>query len=324
LGALPVLGRALAEQAAAGARMKLRVSVGPYLAMSPFFTAYESGYFAREGFDIELNRGPSSVQVIPVIAGGRLDVCFLSDHAAILNAVARGARIRIVAGREIASAVCRPIAQIYVRRDRFPNGISDLRPLKGAPIGVSGYPANVSAYMFETMLRHDGMSLSDVEVRRTEMAESIPALLSGSVTAILRSATETEGHPAMAQLAKGPTFGSVEPDFEYSWILFGPRLLDGDVQNGARFLRAYLHGARDFLDGKTPAFLDDLARSEGTDPKILRGECRQTFVPDGSIRIADLERFVRWAAVKGLSPTTLRATDLVDARFLAAMNGGLQ
>jgi ABC-type nitrate/sulfonate/bicarbonate transport system substrate-binding protein len=321
IGALPCLGSGLAKSGQAPAGMKLRVSVGPYYGVCPFFTGYEAGYFEREGFDIDLNRGPSSVQVIPLIAGGQLDVCFLSDHAAFLNAVARGAKIRIVAGREVMTASCRPVGAIYFRRESFPNGLSDMRPLKGAQISVGGSFGGLAYFALDELLRHDGMGLDDVEVKRMDASASLAAVRSGSVAAMVSTGTDMDGVPAKLQLVKGPVFAAMAPGLEYSWVMFGARLLDGDVQTGARFLRAYLQGGRDFLNGRTPAFLDELAKAEGTDPKVARAACRDTFVRDGSIRIEDLERFVRWAAGRGLCPDTLRAADLVDTRFLTAVNG---
>jgi NitT/TauT family transport system substrate-binding protein len=317
--ALPCAAGALAGKAAT--KTKLRVSVGPYVAMCPFFVGYEAGYFAEAGFDIEVQREPGSVQVIPLIAGGRIDVCFLGDHPSLLNAIARGARIRIVAGRELASATCHPVGAVYVSRKSFPNGIRNLRPLKGARVAVVGSLGAIAHYALDALLAHDGMRPDDVQAERMGAAESVAALRAGGVAALVSRGSDLDALPDSLQLSRGPVFANVQPGFQFSWIVFGRGLLDGDAQTGARFLRAYLRGASDFLKGRTPAFMDELARSQGLDPKVVRAGCRDTFVHDGAIRVPDLQRFVRWAVAKGYCPGTLDAAALIDTRFLAAMNG---
>ncbi len=118
------------------------------------------------------------------------------------------------------------------------------------------------------------------------------------------------------QLAQGPRLSSVLPNFQYSFIVFGSRLLDGDVRTGALFLRAYLRGANDFLAGKTPAFLYDFAKAGDLDPQLVRAACRDSFEHDGSIHLNDLQTGIDWAVLHGYIPRPMTAQSLVDTRFL--------
>jgi len=322
LAALPFAGHALAGAASAADRTTLRVSVVPFMSMAPFFTAYEAGYFADAGFDVEVDREPASMQAIPLLAGGRLDVSFLSDDSGLLNAVARGARVRIVAGRELASPDCHPIGAVYVRRESFPHGLSSMKPLRGAKIAVGGGIGALSEYALDVLLEHDGMSRDDVQAMRMPRPQAAAALVSGAVAGFVAGGTEVVAFPQAFEFETGPVMARIQPGFQYSWIVFGSRLLEGDVATGARFLSAYLRGANEYRKGRTPAFVDELAKSQGMDPKVLRSFCRESSEPDGAIHLADLERFVRWAIGRGMCPATLQASALVDGRFLAAMNGG--
>lgn len=324
LAAVPFAGHALAGAAFAADRTTLRVSVVPFMSMAPFFTAYEAGYFAEAGFDVEVDREPNSMQTVPLLAGGRLDVSFISDDAGLLNAVARGARVRIVAGRELASADCHPIGAVYVRRESFPHGLSSMKPLRGAKIAFSDGIGALPEYALDVLLEHDGMSRDDVQAMRMPRPQAAAALVSGAVAGFVAGGTEVVAFPQAFEFETGPVMARIQPGFQYSWIIFGSRLLDGDVAIGARFLRAYLRGANEYRKGRTPAFVDELAKSQGMDPKVLRSFCRESAEPDGAIRLADLERFVRWAIGRGMCPATLKASALVDGRFLAAMNGGSQ
>jgi len=317
LAAVPgALCSAISARAAAP-RPTLRVATTHYITMAPFYQAYESGYFGAAGLDIEVTSG-TSIDLIPVAAGGKVDVCFFSVNLPFLNAVSRGARIRIVAGREIARATCRPPGVVYGLRKRFPNGIGDLRVLRGKKIAVSGGPGGLNFFCLDMLLNRAGMSSNDVVLMKMALPESIAALESGGVEALVASAVDFRPTSGEA-FVRGPSLADIMPNFQYAHIMFGGALLDGDAQTGARFLEAYFHGARDVLAGKSPAYLDELAKSTDADPKAVRAECRDSFVHDGAINAGDLETYIRWAARRGDCPSSLKASDCIDGRFLAAM-----
>jgi ABC-type nitrate/sulfonate/bicarbonate transport system substrate-binding protein len=290
--------------------------------MSPFYTAWESGYFTAAGFDVKLTRELPNLESIPLLAAGRLDVGFPGLSAALLNAVARGAAIRIVAGREISSPACNMHDKIYVRRGDFPHGIADLRPLRHRTIAFrSG--SSLAPFSLDKLLEHAGMNRTDIEVHPMGTSEAVAALRAKGVDAILSSSADGDLSLRLdaLQLAPGPSLADVLPGFQYSFIVFGKRLLEGDVHAGARFLRAYLRGAREFLAGKTPRFMDEYAKSNSLDPKIIRGGCRDSFDHDGRTHLTDLQMYADWAASRGYIEHPIDAGSLVDTRFLDAMEG---
>jgi len=296
-------------------RIPLRVGVGRYLVASPFYVGYESGYFREAGFDLDVEPETDAAQTIPLMAGGKLDVLFHSPGPALFNAVARGARLRIVAGRDLAAPSCHTIGQIYVRRQMFPQGIRDLRPLRGKKIAVPA-GAGLLQFCLDMLLEHAGMRASDVVSTTMSAAECLAALPTGAVDAFVANSTDWSQRMDALQFAAGPGLADVLPGFQYSHIVFGPRLLDTDVAAGAHFLRAYLRGALEYAQGKTPDYLVKFFASNGLDLKRFRPECRDTFVHDGSIRAGDLRRFIHWAVARGLCDTELDPAALIDTRFL--------
>jgi ABC-type nitrate/sulfonate/bicarbonate transport system substrate-binding protein len=120
----------------------------------------------------------------------------------------------------------------------------------------------------------------------------------------------------------GPSVVDAIPGYVYSYIVFGRRFLDGDVEVGGRFLRAYLRGARDFVAGKNPQFLLDFIRSNGLDPDTPDRLCRQTTALDGRVPLEDIQRFADWAVLRELCPGPVKAEDLVDMRFIEWLRGG--
>ncbi|MGO9009502.1 MAG: ABC transporter substrate-binding protein [Bryobacteraceae bacterium] len=305
------------RHASKSARMKLRVSTAHNLSMCPFYLAYESGYFADAGFDIEVMKDLGTAHSLPLLAGGKLDASLGVFGPSVVNAVVRGARVRLVAAREVLSPSCGTISTIFASRKAFPQGVRNMRQLRGARIGI-GNNGTWSGFALDTLLRHEGMRLSDVVVRKMPDTDKVAALHAGGIDAFLSSQGDLNPELRPLGLVAGPSLPSLLPNFQYSYIFFGSRLLDGPVETGARFLHAHFRGARDYLAGRTPQFLEDYAKQNNLDPKLLREACRATFERDGNIHPDDMRRYIEWMAANGMCPANVDVTALVDTRFLEA------
>ena len=101
---LPMIPIAACRKAAAP--VPVHVVAMPYLYMASLYLADELGHFAKEGLHVDIEQMEGSTVTIPVLAGGKADAAFFGIHPALINAVARGARIRIVAGRQFYSTDC--------------------------------------------------------------------------------------------------------------------------------------------------------------------------------------------------------------------------
>jgi ABC-type nitrate/sulfonate/bicarbonate transport system substrate-binding protein len=235
----------------------------------------------------------------------------------VVNAVIRGARLRLVAGREVIASACGTAGTIFVSRKAFPEGVRNMRQLQGARIGTNG-SMPLTSFWLDTLLQHEGMRESDVVVRKLRQTERVAALRAGALEAFISSEVDLNPELRPLGLLAGPSVGNLLPNFQFSFITFGRRLLDGNVETGARFLRAYFRGAGDFLRGRTPQFLEDYAKNSNLDPKLLREGCRGTFERDGRIHLDDMRRYVRWMAEHDLCPADADAATIVDNRFLEA------
>jgi len=298
-------------------RTVLHVAPSPYLASSPFYVGVEAGYFRDAGLDLDLMKELPSLQSIPLLATGRQDVGFVPLSSGLLNAIARGAQVRIVAAREIVSPSCGLSCKIYVRSAEFPNGASDVRQLRHRTISVVS-TTGVWMFAVDKLLERAGMTRSEIEIRVVSANQRVAALRTGSVDAIVVSSIDMTPMMRAWQIAPGPSVADVLPGFQTTFIVFGSRLLNGDVQSGALFLRAWLRGLGDFLAGKTPAFEDDYARSNDLDPALIRTGCRDSYQRDGSIRLQDLEQFIAWGVARGDIQNSMSAQSVIDTRFLDA------
>jgi len=134
----------------------LRVSAHPFYSMSGLYLANELGYFEDLGLKVEIETIASSTQAIPLLAGGKLDVVFSAHSASLVNAIARGSRLAIVAGREIAAPGCSDNSVFYGRRSVFPSGLKDVRLLKGKRVGADT-SVSIGAFSFDTILAGGGL-----------------------------------------------------------------------------------------------------------------------------------------------------------------------
>jgi ABC-type nitrate/sulfonate/bicarbonate transport system substrate-binding protein len=258
-----------------------------------------------------------SAQTLPLLAGGKVDVSFTGFGPSVVNSIVRGARLRVVAAREMISPSCGTASVVFLSGRVFPQGVSGMRQLKGHRIGVNDQSPRTT-YWLDTLLRRDGMSLSDVDVRRMPESERAAALASGGIDAFVANDASLNSGMQRLGLVAGPSAASLLANSQFSFILFGRSLMDGDTATGARFLHAYFRGAGDFLRGRTPHYLDEFAAKNNLDADLLRRTCRATFSADGAIDLGDMRKYVQWMAAQKMCPDNVDAAALVDTRFLEA------
>ena len=314
---LLVSALAPAAALAAASATTVRVSLSPLLTMSPFYVGYEAGYFRDAGLDLEVSRDLPGVQSIPLLAGGKLDVGFVPLNPGLANAILRGARLRIVAGRDMAAPACNE-HRIYVRMASYPDGIRDMRQLRHRSIAVTS-STPFSLFVMDKLLEHAGMTRADIDIRPMGSNDRLAALLAGGVDAMLTLSTEPAPLLRSLKLAPGPGLADVLPNYQFSHIVFGARLLDGGVRTGAAFLHAYVRGAHEFLAGRTPAFMDQFAKTHDLDPALVRSGCRDSFEHDGRLHFDDMQVYLDWMKINGYLANPVSARTLVDTRFLEAM-----
>ena len=285
--------------------------------LAPFYLAHESGYFGAEGIYLEIEETRSGGgQVVPLIAGGAIDISFGPMNPATVNAVAKGARIRLVAGREILSPGCSDYGAIYGHKRAFPNGFRDYRELKGKTIAVSRSTGS-NAFVLDVLLESAGMAMGDVRLVSLPQSEAIAALKAGQIHALVsQNFYGSDILAAFPEFIRHPGLVEQMPGFQYSFVFFGARMLDAGEELGGRFLRADLRGAREFIQGRTPRFLEEFARTNGLKRDYFEGRCRETYTADGEIKLDSVRFYVDWAVRRGYVEHAVAIDKLFDHRFL--------
>lgn len=305
-----------------GKLRKIRVAGSRRLNMSNLHLAHELGYFREAGLDVEIMQWDTPQIGMALIAGGHVDVAARGFDAMLLNGAIRGVRAQIVAGRESAAPNCGSVGAIFALRKTFPNGLEDLRQLKGKRVAV-GPAIGYTRFALDTHLERSGLKTEDVAIVSLRAPDAVGALLGGNVDAVVTSDDlDVDLRTLAADGIRSVGLARYYPGMQYSYIFFGSNLLDGDPDVGVRFLRAYLRGTREFIAGKTPRYMVDLAKKGGLDVERTVGACRDGISADGTIDMEGLDRYAEWAYRKNYTPRLVHASEIVDQRFLEKIRSG--
>lgn len=292
----------------------LQVAITPRTAMSGLFVAMERGYFQQAGFEVEAHPINRSPQIIPLVASGAMDAALPTINTAFVNAVAKGARLAIVAARQTQGAVCGKPSTLYGNREVFPDGF-DVARLRGKRVSIAG-EQTFTEFSLDVLLSSAGMTSDDVVIVPLRQEDAFAALYAGRIDALMASDITADPAAVSDSYVQGPALADFIPDLQRGFIVFGPSLLDGNIEDGARFISAYLRGAKDYMDGYTPEQFDELARADGLDPAEARGQCRDLMVEGGTIDPQSIQMFVDWTVRRGYCETAPTLDRLIDERFL--------
>ncbi len=300
---------------------KVRVGATRHLSTADLHLGYEQGYFRQAGFDVEISQSGSPLNSVALLAGGKLDVYFTGCNVTVLNAMARGLPIRFVAGRQYITEKCHEVGRVYGLRRNFPQGLADLRLLKGKRIGIS-VAVGMSHFALDAQLRTVGLSIDDVTRVPLDIRQNVAALMAGNVDALVGTGDLERDIAELPEVVHTPGISRLYPQMQHTFVTFGKSMVEGTVERGARFLSAYLHGVRDYRQGKTPRFMEQFARTYGLDVRRALSQCRDSVAEDGAIDVRGLQTIADWYVRRKYLVRALEMTKMVDRRFIERAHEG--
>jgi NitT/TauT family transport system substrate-binding protein len=300
--------------------IKLRTIHLPYIASTPLLTAEEEGYFTEQGLQVEFIKMTEGVKGLPALIKGDLDVIPDTIYPSYLNAIARGANIKIVADRGYLSSTGCTYSAFMARRALVEQGrlnnISQMKGLRFASVQAS----SIAAYSFDKMLSKEGLPTVDVETVYIQMPARLDALERGSldvafctepwVTRVLQA-----GHAVIWK-----PIHHITPNFQLAFLMYGPTLLEKNPDAGRRFMIDYLKGVSQYNQGKTKRNLEIMAKHTGLDQELLQKCCWQAFRNDGRINADSILDFQSWALKKGFLDKVVPPDQFWDPSFIEYAN----
>lgn len=293
----------------------VKVARSAFLTNAPIMLGDAEGYFAQEGIRIDYVDQPNnSVQTLPGLDHGDVDVVAAAISIGLVNAVAVGASIRIVADRGYLEPSGCEAFGIVGRRSLFGDKTVTAEMLKGVRVATN--PVGQSGYLAELYLRRYGLTLKDVKVVRLPASAEGQAMDDGAVDLVARGdpflfGLKQRGHRVLARAEE------LSPGTHLAVLVYGPSLLVRDRELGLRFMRAYLRSVRKYQEGHTPHNIAVISSALKLDSSDVAKMCWPTTREDGAINLASLSDYQKWAVGTGEFSNLVEPENLVDMEFAA-------
>ncbi len=302
--------------------VKVRFAFQYLLTDAPVYLAVERGYFAEEGLDVEPIRIQAAAEAIPLLATGGLEVASGAAAAALYNAVARGADVRIVL--EVGGTLPGfPHYVLAVRKDLVDSGaVRDWADLRGLRIANTGQ-GNGLHRGIDLALARGGLTLADIEMPIL----SPPDMLSAFANHAIDAAALFEPYATVGEeqgvLVRWKRSDEIAASIPGGVLLYSPAFIDAQREAAQRFVDAYLRGTRDYNDAflknrDREAVLATIARNVGIDPAIMAKVYPAAIDPDGRVDVASLKDNQDWFVRQGFVQTPVDVDRIVDTSFADA------
>ncbi|MFJ3666284.1 ABC transporter substrate-binding protein [Streptomyces sp. NPDC090106] len=260
--------------------------------VAPLQVALDKGEFRKEGLDVTLKVLPTP-DALPLLAKGDLDAIWAAPEAAVMNGVRGGFDIRWVAGNFSPDPASR--SGLWVR---LKDGESAARvDMAGRRLGTMIGKGSVIAYPMEKALERHGGGLDRIQYQQLGSADVLTALQNGGVDSawlldpVWRTVDGKAGYAFLGGQPAGEPLGG---------LLYGPALLQDDVDAGVALLRAYIRTVNTYFasDYKSDAaFVGYLAKLLKADEETLRST--PSLRMDWEIRSGTTDRLQKAYAAQG-------------------------
>lgn len=303
-------------------RTLVRVELLPYLSFAPLFIAQDEGFFAEQGLDVEFVKLADGAAPLAALLQGDIDVSTPQIETGLLNAIARGGIVKVVADKGYLAADGCPAYALLARKELVDSGeLAGPADLKGLKMVIE--PLTSEGYYLTKLLDQAQLSLDDITPVDVPAPALADALKNGSVD------LAHVGEPWITRLLNSGSASlwlpvkDVAPDFQWAVLAFGPTLLESNREAGQKFMQAYLQGVRQYNEGKTPRNLELVAKNTGLDVSLLEQACWPAIRNDGSINVQSAMDYQTWALAQGLLDKTVTEEQLWDPSFVEQANKAL-
>lgn len=264
------------------------VSMGyiPVMNFAPVFVAYELGYFAEQGLDVDLRQFAGGSEMIAQLATNDLNTGIGGAGPGLFNAVNGGLPVKIIApGHSEGNPVATPLV---VSRAKCESGeITSVADLKGKKVSINAPGA--TEYWLSQALAQGGLTIDDVDLQTLAFPDAVTALESGAIDAAILgepTATLAEQNGAGVRLTTDFEVQGITPTVVYGnqdFITNNPEAATGLMIGYMKAVRAIME--RGFSD---PEILAIIADYTGLPEELITTSVSPMFTVDGSINVDGL------------------------------------
>ena len=304
-------------------RVKLTVQVLPYLSYAPFYIAEAEGFFEEQNLEVEFIRTARSVDGVPLIISGELDVYASANNIAYLNAVASGENIRVVADRGYIDPDGCTYQGLVARNEVLASGRLEGDPEEMKGLRVTRPEASVGALILDLAFEARGFTYEDAVVLDLNTPSRLEAFQEGTLDI---------GNYSEPWITRSIQTGSTDvwvgaeeiiPGYQLGTMAFGPNLLEDNPDAGKRFMVAFLKGVRQFNEGKTERNVEIIAAATELEEQLVRDACWPAYKSDGHAPFDGLVVFQDWAVSLDLLDVPITEEQYFDSTFVDYANAVL-
>lgn len=322
IAALLALGMLMPQAKAAD---KINVSAIKAATFGGVFLAIERGYFAAEGFDVNLVYFDASPPIAVATVAGSLDFGMAATSAGFFNLADK---LRIIGGFAREAPGFQGMTFVASLKS-WNAGLRSLKDLGGhtISIGTVGSSPHYSLSLIEAKYHIDPATVRLEPLQAATNQAS--AVAGGSVDAAVTMSTIL-----MPGVQSGQTklLGYVgdEAPWQLSSIFTTVKTAN-NVAYVERFLRAYKRGAHDYIaafvgpDGKradqpsAPAVLAIISKYVGQSPDQVKKAIAYVD-PDAKLDVKDLQHQIDWYVTQGMLKNRIDVNTVIDKRYVVPVS----
>lgn len=292
-----------------------------------YYIALEKGYFKEQGLDVQLDPFKNSVEMIPLLATGKLDVGGGAVNASLFNAINREIPIKVVADKGSAFPASGGLKArngqiLVVRKDLVDSGrFKSSSDFKGMTIAV---PQTASAVYIELAKELEKGKLKDDDVKIVTMG--FPEMVSALTNKAVDAAYMVE--PIVTQVlqkgiaTKWRLASDIYPFHTTGVVLYSPKFMSEQPEAAKKFMVAYLKGVRDFnealLKDKNKAqIVQILVKNTNVKDQSLFDQMSPSGLNnDGYVNVEGMSADQEWYVAQGLIRQKQDMKDIVDNQFV--------
>ena len=289
----------------------------PVSIFAPVFVAYEKGYFAEQGLDVQLEVLPGGSDMVLLTSTGDMDMAISGIGPAYWNATDQGLGVEIVApGHMEGSPVASPLMISMAACEE--GTITSVADLEGKRVAVNA-PGATELWL-DIALETAGLSIEDVDLQYMSFPDAVVALESGALDASIIGeplATQAEQDGLAVRLLSDIPVQEIQPTMIFGnqqWMADNP---DATVGVVAGYLRASRDLNENFND---PLHLAIIEKYTGVPAQLIAESVKPVYSTDGTVNVDSLGQLQTFFGERGLldydediDPTTMVNGSYVEA-----------
>ncbi|MEJ7902459.1 MAG: ABC transporter substrate-binding protein [Thermomicrobiales bacterium] len=269
----------------------------PVSIFAPVFVAYEKGYFAEAGLDVELEVLPGGSDMVLLTSTGDMDMAISGVGPAYWNATDQELGVEIVApGHMEGSPVASPL---MISMQACVDGtITSAADLEGKRVSVNA-PGATEIWL-DIALETAGLSIEDVDLQYLSFPDAVVALESGALDASI------VGEPLATQAERDGLAVRLLPDFPVQEIqptvIFGNQVwMSDNPEATAGVVAGYLRASRDLTENfNDPLHLAIIEKYTGVPAQLIAESVKPVYSTDGMVSFDSLSQLQTFFGERGL------------------------